>query len=353
MRNTLLIGSMPFENEQAAMTKALDSLGSSLFSLPDGEIGEKSALYPKGNRSAWVLTVINQCASDKANFEVVQEVVRNQDGFPVDYKHLEKLKPKHSPSELHLYLNLGYYDYFKSSYAIFKRLKAERNLPHLKFQVGIPTGLDITFIMMKPLEALRYARAFNRRIAYEVRQIISEAGDDVIFQVEVPGELAMAYMLPGVALNLPVGSVRSLVKLLPSSARLGIHLCLGDLNNEALTRARTLEKMVDFSNKLIETWPQDHPPLYIHYPLAEAAEPPRLEADYYTPLKRIKLPPGTQFIAGIVHEKLGEQENRQILQTLEKLRGGTVGIACSCGLGRRSPETASVLLERMNRLASV
>ncbi len=350
-RKTLLIGSMPYESEQSAMTHALDNLGANLFSLPDGEIGEITELYPKGKRSAWVLTVINQCATDKENFEVVQKIVRNADGFPVDYKHLEKLKPKRSPSQLHRYLDLGYYTYFKNSYEIFKKLRAERNLPGLKFQVGIPTGLDITYIMMKPLDAFRYARAFNRRIAYEVGEIIKEAGGDVIFQVEVPGELAMAYMLPGIAIGVPVRSVRSLIKMLPPAARVGVHICLGDLNNEALVRAKTLEKMVEFSNKLVKNWPQDHPPLYIHYPLAEAADPPKLEAAYYAPLKKIQLPPTTQFIAGFIHEKLGVDENRQILKVIEEIRGEPVGIACSCGLGRRSTATADALMEKMQQVA--
>lgn len=350
-RNALLIGSMPYENEEAAMTRALDALGPYLFSLPDGEIGEITEVYTKGKRSAWVLTVINQCAADTANFETIKQITRNQEGFPVDYKHLEKLKPKRSPSELHLYLDLGYYTYFKSSYETFKKLRAERGLSNLKFQVGIPTGLDITYIMMQPLDAFRYAAAFNRRIAHEVRQIVSEAVDDVIFQVEVPGELALAYMLPSPAMGIAIRSIRNLVKMLPVSAKIGIHLCLGDLNNEALIRASTMEKMVDFSNRLLETWPQDHPPLYVHYPLAEAADPPRQDAAFYAPFKRVKLPPSTLFVAGLIHEKLSLEENRRLLKVLEDIRGEKVGVACSCGMGRRDAATADVLLERTKEVA--
>jgi hypothetical protein len=131
----------------------------------------------------------------------------------------------------------------------------------------------------------------------------------------------------------------------------GVHICLGDLNNEALVRAKTLEKLVDFSNKLVKNWPQDHPPVYIHYPLAEAAEPPKLDPTFYAPLKKIELPPATRFIAGFVHEKLDVDQNRQILKIIEGIRGEPVGIACSCGLGRRSTETASALMEKMKAVA--
>ena len=51
-RQTLLVGSMPFEDEEAAMRRALGTLGQSLIALPDGEIGEKTATYPNGNRAA-------------------------------------------------------------------------------------------------------------------------------------------------------------------------------------------------------------------------------------------------------------------------------------------------------------
>ena len=350
-RKALLIGSMPYDSEQAAMTRALDTVGPYLFSLPDGEIGEVTEMYPKGKRSAWVLTVINQCATDKENFKIVKDIVRNEEGFPKDYKHLEKLKPLRSSAELDKYLDLGYYTYFKSSYEIFKKLREEKGQPDLKFQVGVPTGLGITFIMMKPVDAFRYAGAFNRRIAYEVGQIIEEAGDDVIFQVEIPAELALAYMLPGLGPIIGVRNVLALVKRLPAAAKVGVHLCLGDLNNEALIRAKTLDKMVAFSNKLIAAWPQDHPPLYVHYPLAEAADPPRQDAAYYAPLQNIKLPPTTEFVAGFVHEKLNPDQSRTILKAIEGARGKPVGIACSCGMGRRSTETANALLEKMKEVA--
>jgi hypothetical protein len=334
------------------MTHALDTVGPFLFSLPDGEIGEITEMFPKGKRSAWVLAQINQCAADKENFKIVRESVRNKEGFPKDYKHVDRIKPLRPPAELDKHLDLGYYTYFKSSYPVFKKLREEKGRADLKFQVGVPTGLGITFTMMSPVDAFRYANAFNRRIAYEASQIIAEAGDEVIFQVEIPAELALAYRLPGLGNTIGVRQVMSLVKLLPATAKVGIHLCLGDLNNEALTRAKTLNTMVTFSNKLIAAWPQANPPLYCHYPLAEAADPPHLEAAYYAPLQNIKLPPDTDFVAGFVHEKLNADQGRQILKAIEDVRGKPVGIACSCGMGRRTTPIADTLLEKMKEVAA-
>jgi hypothetical protein len=350
-RNTLLIGSMPFENEEQAMAQALDKLSSSLFCLPDGEIGEKSAEYPKGKRSAWVMTAIDVCSKDTHNWEVVKQSVRDENGFPIDYASVQKLRPKHSPAIMDNYLKFGYDDFFKASYPVFKQLREERRLSNLKFQVGIPTGLGITLTMMQPLLALRYVDAFNRRIAFEVNEILKIAADDVIIQLEVPAEVAIAYALPSFLVGLALRSIYGLVKKITPNAEIGVHICLGDLNNAALTHAKTLDKMVTFANKLVTDWPTSHRLSYVHFPLAEAATPPPLEAAYYKPLQKITLPQGVRFVAGFVHEELSLVENQHILTTIEALQGTKVDIACSCGLGRRPQPVAEALIGMMQQLA--
>lgn len=352
-RSSLLIGSMPFDDEEDAMTRALDALGPSLFCVPDGEIGEKTPTYPRGKRAAWVMTAINQCAEDTKNWEVVKDVVRDENGFPVDYSSVPKLRPKRRPTEMPNFLHFGYHEYFASSYPIFKRLRAERGLTNLKFQVGIPTGLGITFTMMNQLDALRYANAFNKRLAFEVNEILKLGGNDVVIQLEVPGELAMAYKLPRWLVGLPLRSIYALVSKINPGAEIGVHICLGDLNNQALTHAKTLEKMVHFSNQMVAHWPKTHRLSYIHYPLAEAADPPPLEAQYYAPLGAIKLPNDVRFVAGFVHEKRTVDEHKQILGAIERVRAHPVDVACSCGLGRRPPNVASSLLELTKQVAAL
>ena len=350
-RRTHLVGSMPFANEQDAMKRALDHLGTHLSSLPDGEIGEKTPQYPKGKRAAWVMTAIDICTADTENWEVAQDAQRGDDGFPVGYDTVQKLRPKHPPSAMYQHLDFGYHTYFKESYPLFKQLRDERGQPDLKFQVGVPTGLGITFAMMGKIDALRYASVFSQRIAYEVNEIIKLAGDDVVIQVEVPGELALAHKLPNFLIGIPLKSIYGLVRRIDSSAELGVHICLGDLNNEALIHPKTLKKLVYFSNQMVKTWPKSHQIAYVHYPLAEAASPPPTNEKYYADLKDIKLPEHVRFIAGFVHKKRSKEEHQHILQAIESVRGGTVDIACSCGMGRYSEETALSLLMVMKEMA--
>ena len=124
-RASLLVGSLPFASDTEGMTRALDILGPTLFCLPDGEVGEKTPSFPKGNRIDWVV------------------------------------------------------------YAIEK---------------------------------------------------LTEAGPDVLIQLEVPPELYAAYKLPGFLMNLALLPINYLLGKINPGAHIGIHLCLGDFHNEVLVR---------------------------------------------------------------------------------------------------------------------
>lgn len=348
-RKALLVGSLPFANEKEAMHRALAELGESLICLPDGEIGEKTEQYPLGSRSAWAMVSIDLCLADSKRWEIIKEGRYGESGFPVDYDALYKVRPKCEPNDLVQHLNFHYHDYFNESYPIFKQLRKEHGTPDMKFQVGIPTGLAISLHMLEPENIFRYFDAFNERLAFEMNEIIKQAGDDVVIQLEIPAEVGVVYQSPD-QIDVALQSVFGLVKRLDPSAKVGVHLCYGDLNNESITHPTSLKTMADFVNKMIQEWPQAHDPLYIHFPFAEGDIPPRLEASYYEPLKHIQLPASTRFVAGFVHEKREMAELQQILQTIETIRNHPIDIACSCGLGRRSPEVAIELLNKMEQL---
>jgi hypothetical protein len=349
-RPALLVGSLPFADEETCMRRALDQLGPRLFSLPDGEIGEKSPAFPKGNRIAWVVYAIEKLTADPENWEIVKQPVRGEDGMAVNYEGFQKLKPRRSLADMPKHVRLGYDDFFHQSYPVFQRLREEYQLSDLKFQLGVPTGFAMGFAFASPITWLRYTYAFNTVIAREVNAALATAGTDVLVQIEVPPELYAAYKLPAPLMGLALRPILDLLGKLTPGAQIGIHLCLGDFHNEALVHPRTLGKMVAFSNRLVAAWPTQHTLAYVHYPFAEAGVPPSTEAGYYAPLSGIRLPPDTRFVAGFVHEKRTWAENRHILASIEAAYGQPVGVATSCGLGRRAPETAEQLLEWMAEL---
>lgn len=352
-REVLLVGSMPFHDEATAMAKAMELAGSHLRSLPDGEIGERTEACPSGDRSAWVQTIMDRCERDTENWTIKKPGKRNAAGFAADYESGPRLRPKHRPSEMVGHLDFGWDAAARSSYPHFQKVRDESGREELKFQVGLPTGVGAAFGILSPPSALRYSGAFNQRLAQEANEILNFTDPgDVVFQVEVPGELALAYKLPRQLVSVATKKVIDLVERIDVGAPIGIHMCFGDLNNSALISAPSLDKAVNFTNDLIRRWPKKHPLAYIHFPLAEAADPPPVDRSFYEPLADIDLPAGTRFIAGFVHDKRSDTELRQIREHIEQIRGGLVDIACSCGLGRQDEETAERLIASCAALAS-
>lgn len=349
-RSALLVGSLPFDSDEACMEKALDVLGPALFCLPDGEVGDKTPAFPSGNRIAWVVYAIEKLTQDSASWQVVKEPIRGQDGMATSYEQIQKLKPRHSPSQMPSHVQLGYDVYFRRNYPIFRQLRQHYKLSDLKFQMGVPTGFAMGFAFANPLTWLRYTYAFNTVIAREVNAALAEAGSDLIVQIEVPPELYAAYKLPAPLMNLALLPINDLLRKITPGAQIGIHLCLGDFHNEALVHPKTLRKMVDFSNRLVQAWPTYHTLSYVHYPFAEGVLPPPTAASYYAPLSAIKLPPATRFVAGFIHEKRTLADNKYILDSIENARGQLVDVACSCGLGRRTADTALGLMQLMGQL---
>jgi hypothetical protein len=348
-RASLLVGSLPFEDEEACMRRSLDVLGSSLRTLPDGEVGEKSPQFPRGNRIAWVMYAVEKITADLANWEMIKAPARGADGMAVDYQGIQKLKPRRSPREMPQYVSLGYDTFFERSYPIFQRLRDERGLP-LRFQLGVPTGFAMGFAFASEVDWIRYTGAFNTVLAREVNRAVAQAPDDVVVQLEVPPELYAAYQLPTLMMSIALRPIYDLLSKITPGTRIGMHLCLGDFHNEALIHPKTLGKMVEFSNRMVAHWPRAYPLDYVHYPLAEGAVPPTTDPYHYEPLHAVKLPPDTRFVAGFVHEKLSLDDNQAILHAIEDVRGGPVDLAASCGLGRRTPDEANRVLDLMAAL---
>jgi hypothetical protein len=351
IKKSILIGSLPFNNEEEAMKISLDTLSDSLISLPDGEIGEKTEQYPMGTRAAWIMTAIDRCKLDSERWSVIkQRGSIAESGYPADYKDVELLKPLLSPKEISNYINFGYDEYFSTSYPIFKELKEKYKNSNLKFTLGVPTGLGVTFATMKPITSLRYAEVFNERIATEVNNSISEADEDLLVQIEIPGELKMATMLPGFLIGLSTRGIFSLIRKLDRNVEIGLHICLGDLNNIALIKAKNLKKLVKFTNHLIKHWPSGYKLNYVHIPLAEAKKPPTTNANFYQPLQDIKLPSGVTFVAGFAHEGNSNEDNVKIYNIIQSLREDEVAVSHSCGLGRRNKEEAIKALETLKHI---
>jgi len=255
-------------------------------------------------------------------------------------------------------LDFGHVADFERSYPLFEERRAALGArgEGLRFQVGIPGDFDMALFTLGPLAAFRGRAPFTEATVTEIGRIFERAGDDVVFQLEIPAELVFVARAPALLQPL-VGrllarNVARLAARSPEGARFGIHLCLGDMNHKALGQMRDVRPLVLLANAIARSWPRGRPLDFVHAPFAAAVEPPPVEAAFYAPLHDLKLPAETRFVAGFVHEGRSLPEQRRLLGVIEAAARRQVDVATSCGLGRRDRDAALATLDQARELVS-
>lgn len=334
-RSVHLVGSIPGDSAEAAMRWALERFGSRLRYLPDGETGD---------RNSWIVHIVE-------SFRRHPDLRLRKDGKYSTYGDQPQFGLRSGHRLRAEALDFGYVASAAESYPLFRRLRQEYDQPGLAFQVGVASDLALVLFTLGPLAALRLRQVFAERLAAEISQIQQAAGSDVLFQVELPGELILVSQLPGplraaVARRLAAGVAR-LAARVPAGTRFGIHLCLGDLRNRAAgSLGVDAGAAVTLANAVGAAWPADRPLEFVHLPLAAGNVPPVLRAEYYQPLRRLALPSATRLVAGLVHEAQSLADQRRVLDWVEAGVGHQVDLASACGLGRRSLVAAEQLAEQ-------
>lgn len=241
-------------------------------------------------------------------------------------------------------LDFGYVSAYDDAQPPFHRLRAEFDQPHLAFQVGVPGDLDMALFSMGVTGPFRHRRPFTDATVSAMEQIYQRGGDGVLFQLEVPAELVFVTKMPPPLSQLMAGwlgkVVTTLAARMPAGARFGVHLCLGDLGHKALTRMRDTAPVVRLAESIVRQWPTGRPLEYVHAPLAAGEDPPTTNPRFYRPLHRLRLPNGTRFVAGLLHEDRSVDELRALLDQVDSLLGERVDVAAACGLARRGPDAA-------------
>ena len=234
------------------MARVLDLVGERLIALPGGEIGDRSARCPSGDRSQWVAGPAGKLSRQSSLFDLIDGGTMNEQGFPVDFESTMRLPPRSNPVRLGAQLRLGYDTAALGSWADCERLRSAAGLPTLRLQVGLPTGFGIAVSVLGPIRALRYARAFVDCLAREAADIVrSVSAENVMFQVEAPAEVIAAHRVPRSAVGPAVRSVIALARRIPSQVPVGVHLCHGDLNNVASIAPDNFDRLVLFAQELL------------------------------------------------------------------------------------------------------
>lgn len=333
-----LVGSLPGESSEEAMRGALERLGPHLRWLPDGETGP---------RRDWIIHIID-------SFRSHPDLELRREGRWTDYDDTPRFGIRDGHTLAAASLDLGYAKAFAESFPQFQRLREEHGRPDLHFQVGIPGDFDMALFTFGPAGPFRHRSPFREATRREVAAIHETAGDEVVFQIEVPAELIfVARMPPPAQPAMAAYLARGLTELAaaaPAGARFGVHLCLGDMHHRALGRMRDVRPLVHLANAIQARWPAGRRLEFVHAPFAAAAEPPPNQRRFYQPLRQLRLAPETAFIAGFVHERLSLDAHQALHAHLSGLLHRPVGVATSCGLGRRDPESAFQTMDLAARL---
>ena len=337
MRGTHLVGSLPADGPEAALRQALETVGTGLRYLPDGETGE---------RHHWIIHIIEGLRKHPD-----LELAKDGDWSAYDNIPVFRIKRGHTLDGSSL--DFGHVREFKRSFPLFLEHRGDRDLA---FQAGIPGDFDMALFVLGPRGALRHRKPFTDATVAEISAIHALGGDDVIFQLELPAELVSVArvpraMQPAVAALLARG-VAQLARRAPAGARFGLHLCLGDMNHQALVQMKDTAPLVTLANALARAWPSDRPLEYLHAPFAAADVPPPLARAWYAPLKGLKLKRGTRLIAGFAHEDQPLEDQVFVRDLIERTVGAPVMVSHACGLGRRSPEAAERALRRVADLTT-
>lgn len=340
-REVHLVGTLPAETGEDAMTLALDRLGPHLRRVSDGETDL---------RAWWIRAHV-------AGFYGHPGLELTRDG---DYSSYEKtprwkVRDGHEMTAESVDDRLVQFGAFVRSYPVFKRVRERYGKPDLSFQVGTPTHVDMaTSSFEDPFSEAVY-RPLLEGVALHSRRIQEAQDGDVIFQLETTRLLSVAFA-PAEEREAKAAEIAAMIAelpaLMPTGTRFGIHTCLGDMNHTAAGHASDASPMILFANALAAAWPEGRPLEFIHAPFAAAHEPPAEDDAFYEPLALLDLPESVTFYAGCVHESLSAEEQGALVELIEAKAGRKVGVAAACGLGRRpNIEQAWDAIDKSARLA--
>lgn len=339
-RQAHLVGSLPGDTPEAAMSTALDLLGPYLRTLPDGETGE---------RRNWVISII-----EGLRHHPDLELRKQGDWSDYDRTPVWKVRKGHT-----LYganLDFGHVAAVRESHPVFRTLVEKAGRPDIAFQEGVPGDFDLAMFTLGPSGALRQRRPFTEATLTEIRHVGTVTGTDTLFQIEVPVELVLlakapAAVRPALARVLARPTV-ALAAAAPAGTRFGVHLCLGDMNNRAFGRMTDVTPLVLLANAVVSSWPEGRPLDVLHAPFAAADVPATTDREFYAPLTGLRVPERTRFAAGFAHESQSLADQLAIRSIIEGHLGREVMMSAACGMGRRTEDAGRRVLERTAELCT-
>lgn len=169
VRRAHLVGSIPAATAGDAMRMAVERFGANLYSLSDGETGE---------RLNWVNPIIDGLRGHP-DFRLVR------DGDWSDYDKNARFAIRPGRRVYGASLDLGIAAAATAALPGYQALR-DKGMAPPRFQVGIPGDVDLALLVFGPAGPLRYRRPFTEALSIAMYQVHELLGDQALFQIEVP-----------------------------------------------------------------------------------------------------------------------------------------------------------------------
>ncbi|KAL8713747.1 MAG: hypothetical protein Q9220_002273 [cf. Caloplaca sp. 1 TL-2023] len=332
--SVLLVGSIPLSTSSEVFTKVSSALPNRLYSLPDGEPGNRN------NYIGWQLPCF---PIETRNFFLGGTPLKNPQNHPA-YTLQDILPTKYDDAAL-------------SSYNTFTSLRTAGKIPaDLKFQVCLPTPFNAVQGHTRPEFHAQLEPLYETRIKESVSRICSSIPHselviqwDICFELIAleyeRGHLAVderykAHHIPAPVQKGAVERVVNVCEAVPRSVEVAFHLCYGDLKHKHFVEPESTATMVDLANAIITAISPSHTIKWIHMPVPKD----RKDTEYFTPLQDLKLSKETQLYLGLIHAH-DEAGTRERITTAQRVYGGPFGVATECGMGRTPVEELDSIFE--------
>lgn len=339
-RNVLLTGSLPFEDAASVMRTVSSILGSKAPRIPDGETGVRSKFI-----TFQIPVLVAAAQFETAEYGPQSEWGPNGELPP----RLITLKPGATGTPE--FGRLGYADAALESYRVFAQLKADGAIaPTTRFQVGLPTPIGVLGVYMEPEVQAVAEPPYEARMIAELDEICAAIpNDELTVQWDIPEEVAIWEGCSDSYFDdARMGVVERIARLMdrvPAAVEVGLHVCYGDISHQHFKEPDT-RVIVDLVNAI--ACGAGRRIDYVHMPV------PRhwTDAHRFAPLADLALAPAAELYLGLVHVTDGVDGAQARIGAASR-HAPAFGVAASCGLGRRPPETIDALLHLHARVAEL
>ena len=350
--DVLLVGSIPGDSAEQAMSICADEIGEHLNCLPDGETG---------NRRIWINFLAATVYDRNPDLETINRPapvepehpqewrVPGEDWAPRGYEDHWQFKVREGVKEIN-FPSLGYAQVARDSYETFCRLRDKGAIAaHVRFMVAIPlveSGVRIFISNAKDYGLVR--AAYERALEFEIKELLRFIpAEDLAIQWDICMEILAIELddrqiglFPWDAEGEPeerlMDSLTHACNLVPEDVLLGCHLCYGDLGHKHLIEPPDLYVPVKVANRsqTVVNRPID----FFHMPVPRDRD----DEKYFAPLRDLDIGSGKLFL-GLIHHTGGLDGTKKRIDQARNMITG-FGIATECGFGRRPLEQMPELL---------